>query len=111
MRAQRAVQFRTFRRYALHHIRAKKTALALLEQNGVAAALERCRVLAKQIYDEIHERSGSVDIEALAEFQVALERAASVRLRASRPKRSTKKLLPPPATWPRRDSAEPVDSI
>ena len=51
------VQFRTFKSYALHHARAKKTALALLEQNGVAAALERCRALAEQIHSEIHSKS------------------------------------------------------
>jgi hypothetical protein len=82
------VQFRTFKSYALHHARAKKTALALLEQNGVAAALERCRALAEQIHSEIHSKSPDrLDIGALAEFQVALERAASVHLELTEPSR------------------------
>jgi hypothetical protein len=55
--AARTVKFRTFRSYAAHHQeRMKKKALCTIEENGVAAALERCRVLAERIYAEFREK-------------------------------------------------------
>jgi hypothetical protein len=51
------------------------------EQNGVAGALERCRALAEQIRAEVREKEPvGLDTRALAEFLVALQRAASVVL-------------------------------
>jgi hypothetical protein len=51
------------------------------EQNGAAGALERCRALAEQIRAEVREKEpDGLDTHALAEFLVALQRAASVVL-------------------------------
>jgi hypothetical protein len=80
-RTQSTVHFRTFRSYAQHHAAAKNVALGSIEQNGVAAAFERCRELAEKICEKLQAKKPSrLDTRALAEFQVALERAASVRL-------------------------------
>jgi hypothetical protein len=46
--AARTVKFRTFRSYAEHQGRMKERALSSIEQSGIAAALERCRVLAQR---------------------------------------------------------------
>jgi hypothetical protein len=78
-RAERPVQFRTFTSYTKHHARAKDKALCSLEQNGAAAALQRCQGLAEQICAELRaKKPGRLDTRALAEFQVAIERAACV---------------------------------
>jgi hypothetical protein len=75
----RTVKFRTYRGYAEHQGRMKKRALSTIEESGVAAALERCCLLAERIDAELREKkSERLDIAALAEFQVSLERAASV---------------------------------
>jgi hypothetical protein len=78
--AARTVKFfRTFRSYAAHQERMKKKALSSIEESGVAAALERCSALAERIDAELREKKPKrLDIAALAEFQVSLERAASV---------------------------------
>ena len=77
--AARTVKFRTFRSYAAHQERMKKKALRTIEENGLAAALERCRALAERIDAELREKKlERLDTAALAEFQVSLERAASV---------------------------------
>jgi hypothetical protein len=81
-----AAQFRTFTSYAQHHRAAKNKALGSIEQVGVAAAIERCRELAEKICLQLQAKEpGNVDIRALAEFQVAIERAASVRLDVPQP--------------------------
>jgi len=78
---QSAVHFRTFTSYAQHLAAAKNKALGSIERVGVAAALERCRELAQEICVKLQaKKPNSLDIRALAEFQVAIERAASVRL-------------------------------
>jgi hypothetical protein len=57
----------------------KKRALSSIEQCGIAAALERCRVLAHRIDAELREKNPErLDAAALADFQISLERAASV---------------------------------
>jgi hypothetical protein len=77
--AERTVKFRTFRSYAEHQGRMKERALSSIEQSGIAAALERCCLLAGRIDAELREKKPErLDIAALAEFQVSLERAASV---------------------------------
>jgi hypothetical protein len=77
--AGRSVQFRTFTSYAQHHTRAKHQALCSIEQSGAPAAFEKCRELAEQICAELRTRKpGRLNPRALAEFQVAIERAACV---------------------------------
>jgi hypothetical protein len=79
-------QFKTFTTYAQHHAAAKNKALGSIEQDGAAAALDRCRELAQEICVKLQaKKPGRLDIRALAEFQVALERAASVRLDVPKP--------------------------
>jgi hypothetical protein len=86
------VQFRTFTSYARHHTAAKNKALSSIEQEGAAAALDRCRELAQEICVKLQtKKPGRVDTRALAEFQVALERATSVRLDLSQPTRNLRK--------------------
>jgi hypothetical protein len=78
---EHAVQFRTFTSYAQNHMASKNRALGSIEQNGVAAALERCRELSQEICMKLQAKNPDcLDIRALAELQVAIERAASVRL-------------------------------
>jgi hypothetical protein len=57
-----------------------------IERNGTEAALERCRELALRIRAELSSRSAEdfVDLLALADFQVSIERAASVLERPHR---------------------------
>jgi hypothetical protein len=78
-RAATATRFRTFRSYAEHQERMKKKALSTIEENGVGAALERCRALVERIDADLGDKKPEdLDIAALADFQVSLERAASV---------------------------------
>src|SRR3981081_3067339 len=54
--AARTVKFRTFRSYAAHQERMKKKALRTIEENGLAAALERGREVAGHIDAELREK-------------------------------------------------------
>jgi hypothetical protein len=73
------VNFRKFKTYADDRERKKRKALSVIEENGIAAALERCRALTDRINTELGgKKPGHLNIASLAEFQVALERAASV---------------------------------
>jgi hypothetical protein len=84
--ARSTMHFRTFRSYAQHLAAAKSKVLGSIEQNGVAPALERCRELAEEICEKLQTKKASrLDTRALAEFQVALERAASVRFYVPEP--------------------------
>jgi hypothetical protein len=57
----------------------KRKEIIAKEQNGAAGALEKCRALAEQIRAEVREKAPEgLDTNALAEFLVALQRAASV---------------------------------
>jgi hypothetical protein len=85
-RMQSTVFFRTFTSYAQNLAAAKNKALGSIEQQGAAAALERCRELAEEICVKLKaKKPGRLDTRALAEFQVALERAASVRFDLPQP--------------------------
>ena len=75
----RTVRFRTFRSYAEHQERMRRKALSTIEEDGIGPALDRCRVLADRIDAELREKKAEhLDIATLADFQVSLERAASV---------------------------------
>jgi hypothetical protein len=77
--AGRSVQLRTFTSYAQHHTQSKNQALRSIEQSGAVAAFEKCRELAEQICAELRTRKPRcANLRALAEFQVAIERAACV---------------------------------
>jgi hypothetical protein len=61
--------------------------LSALEKAGIEAALNRCRVLVQQIEGELRIKGSErfADLVSLAELQAALERAAWVLERKSRP--------------------------
>jgi hypothetical protein len=54
--------------------------LSAIEKAGIEAALDRCRALAHQIRGDLRNKRPEhfVSIWSLADFQVSLERAASV---------------------------------
>jgi hypothetical protein len=60
--------------------------LSAIEKAGIEAALDRCRALAHQIRGDLRNKSPEhlVSIWSLADFQVSLERAASVLEQKSR---------------------------
>jgi hypothetical protein len=73
-------QFSTFERYVKDRKRKIKRILSDIEKRGAAAALERCRILVDHINRDFRNkklRHLVNDISSLAEFQVAIERAAS----------------------------------
>jgi hypothetical protein len=77
--ATKAVNFRTFKTYIEDRERNERKAISLIEEDGIAAALERCRMLAAQIDAELsRKKPEQLKLRLLAEFQVSLERAASV---------------------------------
>ena len=77
--ATKTVNFSKFKTYADDRERKKRKALSVIEENGIAAALERCRMLAAQIDAELSgKKLEQLNVGLLAEFQVSLERAASV---------------------------------
>jgi hypothetical protein len=80
-----------FKSYLEDRKRMTSDSLAAIERVGTEAALNRCRALAQRIQSDLRNRKPEhfVDVWALADFQVALERAASVLEQKSRPLRRT----------------------
>jgi hypothetical protein len=66
--------------------RVTPASLSALEKAATEAALNRCRALARRIERDLRngEAENFVDLVSLAEFQAALESAASVLERKSR---------------------------
>jgi hypothetical protein len=59
--------------------RRSRRSLSEIEKLGTEGALDRCRALASQVQSSLHKMSDhTIDMHALADFQVSLERAASV---------------------------------
>jgi hypothetical protein len=74
-------QVSKFEKYVNSRERKIKRALSEIEKRGAAAALDKCRALADQIDGDLrHKRLRNLfnSISLLAEFQVSIERAASV---------------------------------
>jgi hypothetical protein len=74
-------QVSRFQGYINSRERKIKRALSEIEKEGAAAALDKCRVLADQIDGDLRNRKLRHvfnSISLLAEFQVSIERAASV---------------------------------
>jgi hypothetical protein len=74
-------QFSKFERYVKDRERKITRTLSHIETRGAAAALDRCRVLADQINRDLRNkklRHFFNNPSLLAEFQVSIERAASV---------------------------------
>ena len=60
--------------------------LSAIERAGIEAALDRCRALAHRIHGDLRDKRPEdfVSVWSLADFQVSLERAASVLEQKSR---------------------------
>jgi hypothetical protein len=74
-------QFSKFEKYVKSRERKIRRTLSEIEKRGAAAALDRCRVLADQINGDLRNkklRRLFNNSSLLAEFQVSIERAASV---------------------------------
>jgi hypothetical protein len=71
---------RKFNSYVKDRERMTRQALSAIQKKGPAAALETCRLLARKIDSDLYAKKPEhfFDISWLAEFQVCLERAASV---------------------------------
>jgi pyruvate carboxylase len=70
-----------FDEYLKNRERKMNRALSEIEKRGAAAALDKCRALAQQIDGDLRNKKRRHlfnDIALLAEFQVSIERAASV---------------------------------
>jgi coenzyme F420-reducing hydrogenase alpha subunit len=74
-------QVSKFEKYVKSRERKIKRALSEIEKRGAAAALDKCRVLAEQIDGDLRNKKRRHlfnNIALLAEFQVSIERAASL---------------------------------
>ena len=74
-------QLHRFQRYVKGQKLKMGRTLSDIEKRGAAGALDRCRVLAEEINRELHTTKVRQLVDnpsLLAEFQVAIERAASV---------------------------------
>ena len=82
-----------FKSYLTERQRMTTATLSAIEKAGVEAALDRCRALAHRIHGDLRNKRPEhfVSVWSLADFQMSLERAASVleqKSRRSLPKRS-----------------------
>jgi hypothetical protein len=74
-------QISKFGEYVKSQERKIKRALSEIEKRGAAAVLDKCRVLAEQIDGDLRNKKFRhlfKNISLLAEFQVSIERAASL---------------------------------
>jgi hypothetical protein len=75
-----------FETYLKERNRRTSTALSAIEKAGTEAALDRCRALAHRIQTGLRDKKPEhfMNVMSLADFQVSLERAASVLEHQSR---------------------------
>ena len=75
-----------FKSYLTERERMATATLSAIEKAGVEAALDRCRALAHRIRGDLRNKRPEhfVSVWSLADFQVSLERAASVLEQKSR---------------------------
>jgi uncharacterized protein YjaG (DUF416 family) len=73
-------QISEFKSYLNERQRMTTATLSAIERAGIEAALDRCRALAHRIHGDLRNRKPEhfVSLWSLADFQVSLERAASV---------------------------------
>jgi hypothetical protein len=74
-------QFSTFQTYLKDRERRIRRLVAAIEKRGIEGALDRCRVLVDEINRDLRDKKfGDFvnDVSSLADFQVAIERAASL---------------------------------
>jgi hypothetical protein len=79
-------QMSEFKTYLNERQHMTTATLSTIEKAGIEAALDRCRALAHQIRSDLRNKRPEhfVSIWSLADFQVSLERAASVLEQKSR---------------------------
>src|SRR5262245_2463434 len=79
-------QMSEFKTYLNERQHMTTATLSTTEKAGIEAALDRCRALAHQIRSDLRNKRPEhfVSIWSLADFQVSLERAASVLEQRSR---------------------------
>jgi uncharacterized protein YjaG (DUF416 family) len=85
-------QISEFKSYLNDRQRMTTATLSAIERAGIEAALDRCRALAHRIHGDLRDKRAEhfISVWSLADFQVSLERAASVleqRSRRSLPKK------------------------
>ena len=73
-------QMSDYKSYLNERQRMTTATLSEIEKAGIEAALERCRALAHKIRGDLYNKRPEhfVSVWSLADFQVSLERAASV---------------------------------
>jgi len=89
----KSAQISEFKSYLNERQRMTTATLSAIERAGIEAALDRCRALAHRIHGDLHEKRPEhfVSVWSLADFQVSLERAASVLEQKSRRSPAKKK--------------------
>jgi hypothetical protein len=77
---RKSEQISEFKTYLNERQRMTTATLSEIEQTGIEAALDRCRALAHRIRGDLRNKRPEhfVSVWSLADFQVSLERAASV---------------------------------
>ncbi len=85
-RMRKSEQISDFKNYLNERQRMTTATLSKIEKAGIEAALDRCRALAHRIRGDLHNKRPEhfVSVWSLADFQVSLERAASVLEQKSR---------------------------
>jgi len=83
---RKSEQMSEFKTYGNERQRMTTATLSAIEKAGIEAALDRCRALAHQIRGDLRNKRPEhfVGIWSLADFQISLERAASVLEEKSR---------------------------
>jgi hypothetical protein len=73
-------KFPDFEAYLQDLLRASRSSLSEIEKQGTEAALDRCRELVSQIQSNLLQKKNNhrINVSSLADFEVSLERAASV---------------------------------
>jgi uncharacterized protein YjaG (DUF416 family) len=79
-------QISEFKSYLNERQRMTTATLSAIERAGIEAALDRCRALAHRIHGDLRDKRPEhfISVWSLADFQVSLERAASVLEQKSR---------------------------
>jgi len=83
---RKSEQVSEFETYLNERQRMTTASISAIEKAGTEAALARCRALAHRIHDDLRNKRPEhfVNLWSLADFQVSLERAASVLEQRSR---------------------------
>ena len=83
---RKSEQVSEFETYLKERQRRTRTALTAIEKAGTEAAIDRCRALVHQIHGDLRHKKPEhfVNVMSLADFQLSLERAASVLEHESR---------------------------